>query len=97
MDRYSGSGQGLLARLPIPGGDSGIVGFRSLHGCGAAGDFHPSSSHPSVYDIIKNKSIREELFPVKNKLPAVNMAPGVSGYINARLSAMASPLRVGRI
>jgi len=24
------------------------TGFRSLHGCGAAGDFHPSSSHPSV-------------------------------------------------
>jgi hypothetical protein len=27
--------------------DSGFSGFRSRHGCGAAGAFYPSSSHPS--------------------------------------------------
>jgi hypothetical protein len=27
--------------------DSGISGFRSHYGCGTAGAFHPSSSHPS--------------------------------------------------
>jgi hypothetical protein len=53
MDRSSGSGP--PTRLPSRRSiacDSDSLGFRSLHGCGAAGDFHPSSSHPSVNDLI---------------------------------------------
>ena len=53
MDRSSGSGP--PTRLPSRHSiacDSDSLGFRSLYGCGAAGDFHPSSSHPSVYDVI---------------------------------------------
>jgi hypothetical protein len=32
--------------------DSGSSGFRSRHGCGAAGAFYPSSSHPSFCSFI---------------------------------------------
>jgi hypothetical protein len=32
--------------------DSGFSGFRSLHGCGAAGAFNPSSTHPSVFFLL---------------------------------------------
>ncbi len=40
----------LLTRLPIMFfHDSGSSGFRSLHGCGAAGASNPSSTHPSVF------------------------------------------------
>jgi len=34
-------------------------GFRSLHGCGAAGGFHPSSTYPSVCDLVdQDRSIQ---------------------------------------
>ena len=53
MDRSSGLG--LPTHPPSRHSinhDSDCLGFRSLHGCGAAGDSHPSSSHPSVYELI---------------------------------------------
>lgn len=45
------SGLGRPTNLPSHHGSSMTValkGFRSRHGCGAAGAFYPSSSHPSL-------------------------------------------------
>jgi hypothetical protein len=45
------SGLGLPTHLPSHHGSFMTVafeGFRSRHGCGAAGAFYPSSSHPSL-------------------------------------------------
>jgi hypothetical protein len=38
-------------------GTVAIWGFRSLHGCGAAGGSHPSSSHPSVFEMIVSEAL----------------------------------------
>jgi hypothetical protein len=50
----------LLTRLPgiPPSGFSALrrTGFRSHHGCAAAGVFHPSSSRPSVELLVATSS-----------------------------------------
>ncbi len=53
MNRSSGSG--LPINPPshrVMKHNSDSLGFRSLYGCGAAGDLHPSSTHPSVFGMI---------------------------------------------
>ncbi len=66
MDGSSGSGQcfsffesSYSPTFPVVM-TSGITGFRSHYGCGAAGDFHPSSSHPFVP--AKGKSLFNQAF-----------------------------------
>ncbi len=63
MDRSSGLG--LPTHPPSRHSinhDSDCLGFRSLHGCGAAGDSHPSSSHPSVYELIYREPCLKKMY-----------------------------------
>ncbi len=44
------------------------LGFRSLHGCGAAGDFHPSSAHPPIWTSSVLRILKKERSGVNKKI-----------------------------
>ena len=71
--------------------DSGSSGFRSRHGCGAAGAFYPSSSHPSFLFIYCWRSIIKR-FPscqeIKQGRIAIPPLDGVSSLFQTDSDSM---------